>query len=217
MTNPLTLTSLPLFPLSTVLFPDGQLPLRVFEARYLDMVRKCHETGIPFGVVTLIGGEAARRPGLAPESFYSAGTLAQVTGLRNTQPGLMHIQCQGHSRMRVERPRLLPHGLWVADATLLPADQHVLIPDDLRSTSVALAQVLRNLHLRQSAREDRISGPVVPLPQPSQLEDCGWVANRWCELLPVPLTLKHQLLELESPLLRLELVNDVLERTGIAF
>lgn len=217
MTNPLTLTSLPLFPLNTVLFPGGQLPLRVFEVRYLDMVRRCHESGAPFGVVTLTSGEEIRRPGHSPEAFHPVGTLAQITELHSTQPGLLQIQCHGHARMRVERPRLLPHGLWVADVALLPIDQHVVVPDDLRTTSHALAQVLRNLHQRQTAHEDRIDGPAVALPQPSQLEDCGWVANRWCELLPVPLTLKQQLLELESPLLRLELVSDVLERTGIAF
>jgi len=217
MTNLLTLTSLPLFPLNTVLFPGGQLSLRVFEVRYLDMVRKCHLAGAPFGVVSLTSGEEVRRPFQQPEVFHAVGTLAQVTRLDSPQPGLLQIQCQGHARMRVDRLRLLPHGLWVADVTLLPLDQHMTVPDDLRATSQALAQVLRNLHERQTGREDRVNGPIVPLPLPSQLDDCSWVSNRWSELLPIPLTLKQQLLELESPLLRLELVSDVLERTGIAF
>lgn len=217
MTNPLTLTSLPLFPLNTVLFPGGQLPLRVFEVRYLDMVRKCHQAGAPFGVVALTSGEEVRRPGQTEESFYPVGTLAQVTTLDALQPGLLHIQCQGHARMRLDRKQLLPHGLWVADVTLMPMDQLIPIPDDLRSTSTALQQVLQTLHQRQTQQQDRVSGPAVALPTAVQLQDCGWVANRWCELLPVPLAQKQQLLELDSPLLRLELVGDLLERTGITF
>ena len=217
MTNPLTLTSLPLFPLNTVLYPGGRLPLRVFEVRYLDMVRKSHQAGSPFGVVALTSGEEVRRPGQPAESFHTIGTLAQINHVDDSQPGLLNILCQGHARMQVNRSRQLLHGLWVADVTLMPMDQHYDIPDDLRSTSQALSQVLHNLHQRQLSQEDRVQGPPVTLPTALQLNDCGWVANRWCELLPIPLTLKQQLLEQESPLLRLELVSDVLERTGIAF
>ena len=215
MTHPLTLTSLPLFPLSTVLFPGGQLPLRVFELRYLDMVRKCHQTGSPFGVMALTEGSEVRRADPFPESFQSVGTLAQITQLDGSQPDLLQVQCQGHARIHVDRKQLLQQGLWVADVTLIPVDQHVPVPDDLRPASQALALVLHNLHQRQQAQEDRLHGPAIALPQPLQLGDCGWVANRWCELLPIPLTLKQTLLELDSPLLRLELVSDVLESTGI--
>ncbi|MDH1704048.1 LON peptidase substrate-binding domain-containing protein [Comamonas terrigena] len=217
MPNPLTLTSLPLFPLNTVLFPGGQLPLRVFEVRYLDMVRKCHQAGTPFGVVALTGGEEVRRPMQATESFHPVGTLAQIQQLDSVQPGLLHILCQGHARMRLDRAHQLPHGLWVADVSLIAMDLRCGVPEDLRSISQALSQVLHKLHQRQLAQEDRVQGTSVDLPTDLQLDDCGWVANRWCELLPIPIPLKQQLLELESPLVRLELVGDVLERTGIAF
>lgn len=215
MTQPLTLSSLPLFPLNTVLFPGGQLPLRVSELRYLDMVRKCHKAGSPFGVVALTEGSEVRSAGLPPTSFHSVGTLAQITQLNDRQPDLLHVQCSGHSRMHVDRKQLMHQGLWVAEVSIIPVDQHMPVPDDLLPASQALALVLHNLRLRQQAQEDRLYFPTVKLPQPLQLNDCGWVANRWCELLPIPLTLKQQLLELDSPLLRLELVCDVLERTGI--
>ena len=217
MSKPLTLTSLPLFPLNTVLFPGGQLPLRVFEVRYLDMVRKCHKAGAPFGVVALTSGEEVRRAGAADETFYPVGTLAQVTFLDDSQPGLLLVECQGHARMRLERKEHLPHGLWVADVTLMPMDQAIAVPHDLRGTSETLNRVLRTLHQRQLAQPDEAHGPLVTLPQAAQLQDCGWVANRWCELLPVPMAQKQQLMALDSPLLRLELVSDLLERTGIAF
>ncbi|RAR81800.1 hypothetical protein AX018_101944 [Paracidovorax anthurii] len=209
-TPPLTLTSLPLFPLGTVLFPGGQLALRVFEVRYLDMVRKCRQTGAPFGVVALTDGHEVRQPGAAPEQFHDVGTLAAIADLDASHPGLIALRAQGSERFRIVRRHLLPHGLWIADVEQLPPDAAIPVPEDLRKTASALEQVLARL--RDRSPDD----PGLAVPLAAQLDDCGWVANRWCELLPVPLDLKQQLMQLESPLLRLELVGDVLDRTGIA-
>src|SRR3954469_5138568 len=85
MTQPL-LSSLPLFPLGTVLFPGGLLPLRIFEVRYLDMIGKCHRAGAPFGVVSLTQGSEVRQPG-ASESFAKVGTLATIDEFDTPQPG----------------------------------------------------------------------------------------------------------------------------------
>ena len=201
----LTLQSLPLFPLSAVLFPGGLLSLRVFEVRYLDMIGKCHKAGAPFGVVSLVQGNEVRQPGVK-ESFAAVGTLATIAEIESPQPGLMLVRAQGAQRFRITSSDQLKHGLWVADVERLDADRPVPIPDDLRVTADALEKVIRSL-------EQRDQSPVAP---PWQLDDCGWVANRWCELLPVPLELKQRLMELDNPLVRLELVGDVLARTGIA-
>lgn len=182
------------------------------------MVRKRHQDGLPFGVVTLTSGQEVRTAEGETERFYTVGTLAHITQLQSAQPGLLHIQCVGQSRFQIVRFRQLPYGLWVADAQRMQDDQAIAIPPDLQGTSETLAHVLHNLHLRQTQHEDRVpQGDAIALPTQAQLSDCSWVANRWCELLPIPTTLKQQLLELDSPLLRLELVSDVLERTGIAF
>ena len=210
MTHPLILTSLPLFPLHAVLFPDGALALRVFEVRYLHMVRKCHETGAPFGVVSLQSGTEVRRAGTPDEQFHNVGTLASIAHLEAPQPGLLHLQGQGGARFRIVRQTLLPHGLWIADVTQLAPDRPIPIPDDLAPVSAALAQLLATLRLRDP------TAPIASDPTSTQLQDSGWVANRWCELLPVPPDLKQQLMELDNPLLRLELVGDILDRTGIA-
>ncbi len=210
MTHPLILTSLPLFPLNTVLFPDGALALRVFEVRYLHMVRKCHETGAPFGVVSLHSGDEVRRAGAPHEQFHNVGTLATIQQLEAPQPALLHVHGHGGARFRIARQTLLPHGLWIADVTQIAPDRPIPIPDDLAPVSVALAQLLATLHLRDP------TSPSAILPSSAQLDDSGWVANRWCELLPVPPELKQQLMELENPLVRLELVGDILDRTGIA-
>ena len=113
MSSALTLSSLPLFPLGTVLFPGGVLPLRVFEVRYLDMIAKCHKAGAPFGVVSLTQGHEVRRPGVR-EAFASVGTLATIVELEAPAPGLMTIRCVGKQRFRITASDQLKHGLWVA-------------------------------------------------------------------------------------------------------
>jgi len=210
MTQPLTLSSLPLFPLNSVLFPDGVLALRVFEVRYLDMVRKCHHAGAPFGVVALTQGHEVRQAGAPDEQFHDIGTLAVIEKLDNPQPGLITLLCNGSQRFRITERRHLPHGLWIADVEQLAKDLPVSIPEDLLTTATTLAQVLASLRAR-----DNNPGTTLH-PAPTQLNDCGWDANRWCELLHIPLELKQRLTELDNRLVRLELVGDVLERTGIA-
>ena len=210
MPQALTLSSLPLFPLNSVLFPGGVLALRVFEVRYLDMVRKCHQAGAPFGVVSLTHGHEVRQAGAPEERFNDVGTLAIIEQLDHRQPGLITLQCQASERFRITQRHHLPHGLWIADVNHLEPDLSVPIPDDLKKAATALAQVLQTLRQRDPETANTI------IPTEAQLDDCGWVSNRWCELLPVPLELKQRLMELENPLVRLELVGDVLERTGIA-
>ena len=210
MTPPLTLSSLPLFPLGSVLFPDGVLTLRVFEVRYLDMVRKCHQAGAPFGVVSLTQGHEVRQAGAPEERFNDIGTLAVIEQLETPQPGLITVLCRGSQRFRITQRRHLTHGLWTADVDHIERDLTVPVPEDLKKASTALAQVLNTLQVRDPGM------PHLVTPTAAQLDDCGWVANRWCELLPVPLELKQRLMELDNPLVRLELVGDVLERTGIA-
>lgn len=142
MSQPLTLTSLPLFPLASMLFPGGVLALRVFEVRYLDMVRKCHHAGAPFGVVSLRSGQEVRRAGAPLEQLHDVGTLARIEHLECPQPGLITLECRGGQRFRIVRSHLLPHGLWIADVELLADDQHVPIPQHLAATSRSLSQVL---------------------------------------------------------------------------
>lgn len=210
MNTALTLQSLPLFPLGTVLFPDGVLPLRVFEVRYLDMIGRAHRAGAPFGVVALTQGQEVRKAGAGPEAFATVGTLATITSLEQVQPGLLAIRAQGGQRFRVQSHEQLKHGLWVANVEQVAPDQSVPVPADLLPTALALANLV------QSLREKGATADQLPIAEPMRLDDCGWVANRWCELLPMPPALKQRLMELDNPLVRLELVADALHRTGIA-
>ena len=218
MSETLTLSSLPLFPLGTALYPGGLLPLRIFEVRYLDMIGKCHKTGAPFGVVALTEGSEVRKTdagkpggdGFAVEEFHAVGTLATITEFSVPQPGLMVIRCEGAQRFKISNREKLKHGLWIADVSRLEDDMRVKVPDDLQATANALGKLIKSLQQRAIPAEQ------MPLVAPYRLDDCGWVANRWCELLPLPLELKQRLMELDNPLVRLELVSDILEKTGIA-
>jgi len=205
----LTLQSLPLFPLGTVLYPGGVLPLRIFEVRYLDMITRCHRAGAPFGVVSLTQGQEVRRPGAEREAFAAVGTLASIDSLEQPRPGLMVVRALGQQRFRIRDSEQLKHGLWVANVEQIAADQSVPIPEDLQPTATALGNLV------QRVRDKGVDSEPLPIQDPLRLDDCAWVANRWCELLPMPVQLKQRLMELENPLVRLELVTDVLARTGI--
>ncbi len=198
---------LPLFPLGTVLFPGGLLPLRIFEVRYLDMIRRCHREGRPFGVVALSQGHEVRQAGAGPERFHEVGTLATVAEVVSPQPGLLMIQAHGGPRFKLGASKQLPHGLWVGEAEALPEDPAVPVPEDLQGHALALGRLLEAL----AAQADD-AGARMPVRAPWQLEDCAWVANRWCELLPLPLAMKQRLMALDNPLLRLELVGDLLSQ-----
>ena len=217
MSENLTDFSVPLFPLGTVLYPGGLLPLRIFEVRYLDMIGKCHRSGSPFGVVTLTKGSEVRRPdagqpggdGFAEETFHPVGTLATIIDFSSPQPGLMVIRCKGTQRFRISGSDRHRHGQWFASAVPLAEDLGIEVPDDLRNASTALNNLINTLHARE------LDPDQMPLLAPYLLQDCGWVANRWCELLPMPLDQKHRMMTLDSPVLRLELVCDMLRQKGI--
>ena len=213
MTTPPLLRSLPLFPLGTVLFPDGLLLLRIFEVRYLDMIGRCHKTGAPFGVVSLTQGTEVRRAGAEAETFAEVGTLAVIREFDAPQTGLLQIECVGAQRFRLHSSALQKYGLWTAEVEAVPDDMPLALPEDLQYTADALRRLVDTLEARR--RMEVGDGMRLPIGEPHRFEDCGWVANRWCELLPMQTELKQRLMALDSPLMRLELVSDLLARAGI--
>ena len=198
--------SIPLFPLVTVLFPEGVLPLQIFEVRYFEMIGKCIAAGNPFGVVTLTGGKEVRSPD-GIETFFHAGTLATVEDSSAPSPGLLQVVCRGAARFRVLDSERRPNGLWTAEVELLPPDLPVPIPSELQGAADALERVIVSLG---EVPEHRW-----PVRRPFRLDDCGWVSNRWCELLPLTIAQKHGMLMLDNPLIRLELMHDLLDEHGL--
>lgn len=206
---------LALFPLQSVLFPGGYLPLRIFEPRYLDMIQRCERSGEPFGVVGLVEGSEVRRldetvrgGGFRREAFNPVGTLAHIDSIERPQPGLIQIRCHGGQRFRLTRSECLSHGLWVGQHELIAEDPLVPVPDDLLPAATLLQGLLHSLELGAAASD-------LPVQPPYRWDDSGWLANRWCELLPLPSEERQRLMQLDNPLLRLELINDQLDRLDI--
>jgi len=192
---------LPLFPLRTVLFPGAQLGLKVFEARYLDLVAQCLRERQPFGLIALRQG-ADSGPGSAHAVLETVGTLAHIEAVDAEQAGLLHLRCSGGQRFRLlgEATRL-DNGLWVAPQVAMIAADAMRVPGPAMLPTVqALAEAIRKLHEQGTE----------PFIKPYRLDEAGWVANRWCELLPISQAARQKLMELEDPVIRLSLVDGYL-------
>ena len=200
--------SIPLFPLKTILFPDGHLPLQVFEVRYLDLVKRCIAKGEEFGVVSLLDGSEIRVPD-QHETLSACGTMARIMDWTAPLPGLLQISCIGTTRFQVKSAEQLKHGLWMAEVEEVAEDMVVPIPTEQQDVANALGALIRSLQKKQ------ISTANMSLAPPYRLDEAGWVANRWCELLRLDLEEKQRLLLQENPVLRLELVQDVLSENGL--
>lgn len=217
-------TWLPLFPLKTVLFPGGVLPLRVFETRYVDMVRACMKTDTPFGVVAIRSGAEV---GTASEP-YQVGTHAHIVEWDMPELGVLLLQTRGGTRFRILETRRQNNQLLEALTELLPdeeadvdaevdaevnADASGASDHALAVCSRVLRVVIEELMERASAEAD--GAFVNPFPEPHQLDDPGWVANRWCEMLPIDLEEKQALLEIADDTHRLLRVEQYLHQNGV--
>ena len=180
---------LPLFPLSTVLFPGGPLRLRIFEPRYLDMVRHCLKEARSFGVVLILEGAE----GGAAASVADTGTSARLVDFDTLPDGLLGVDCVGEQRFRVRRRWQQGDGLNLAEIDYLPDDPPYALPAELAHLGELLREVLPQLGERYAHVTARY-------------DDAGWVGNRWAEVLPLTVAEKQQLLELADPLARLEQV-----------
>ncbi|KNZ33603.1 MAG: peptidase S16 [Methylibium sp. NZG] len=203
---------LPLFPLQTVLFPGGLLSLKVFEARYLDLVATCLRERQVFGVVALKSPAQAPAPAStnadradASADFESTGVVAELIDVDSTRAGILQVRCRGLQRFSLGPRRRQDDGLWLADATALPDDAAVAPAEALLDTVKGLANAIATLK-GQGAQ---------PFLQPYRFDSAGWVANRWCEILPISTTAKQRLMELGDPTVRLQLVDEYLRSKGV--
>lgn len=201
---------LPLFPLKTVLFPGGVLPLRVFETRYVDMVRDCMKRDAPFGVVAIRSGDEV---GTAAEP-YDVGTLAHIVEWDMPEFGVLLLNTHGGERFRVLETRTRPSQLLEARTELLPA---VAGTDGSGESLQLCANVLRVVidDLLQRARESAGDDFISPFPEPHRLDDAGWVANRWSEMLPIAIDEKQRLLAIGNDMERLQQVEQFLKENGV--
>jgi Lon protease-like protein len=194
---------LPLFPLNTVLFPGGVLPLKVFEARYIDMVRDCMKRDVPFGVVRIKSGKEV---GVAAEPD-SVGCMAHIVEWDMPELGLLMLQTSGGQRFRILETRVLPDQRTEARVELIAEDAEPPVSTELVACATALKTVIDDIN--SAARASGESG-FNPFPAELRLDSTCWVANRWCEILPISTLARQKLLELTDAQSRLEIVHQYL-------
>ncbi|MGH8369514.1 MAG: LON peptidase substrate-binding domain-containing protein [Gammaproteobacteria bacterium] len=188
-----TVTELALFPLNTVLFPGGPLPLRIFEPRYLDMISRCLKQDEGFGVCLIERGEETGHT-----HTHNIGTLARIGDWSGGEDGMLHILAHGSRRFRALETHTQTDGLNFAEVEWLPAEPTALLPE----TAYPLADLLRQI-LTQVPEHYRGIEP--------RYDDASWVGYRLTELLPLPPGQRQYFLEISDPLKRLELLQTLVE------
>lgn len=196
--------SLPLFPLRTVLVPGAALDLRIFERRYLDMVRDCGRQGSGFGVCLLVDGDEVG----APATPAAYGTEAVIEDFGTTPDGLLSLRVRGRRRFHAAATRVRDNGLLVADV----AWREDLAPSPrLRPEHALLAELLRRILVQVGDVALADGGD----PAPALFEDAAWVGWRLAELLPLDLAQRQRLLQLDDPHERLQrLLDGIAEAAG---
>jgi len=194
---------IPLFPLESGLFPDGLISLRIFEVRYLDMVKKSIDNKSPFGLVMLKSGSEIRKPGIT-EELMPVGTIAEIIEINNLQPALILIRCLGKNRFRLLRQERVKYGLWQGEIELIENDELRQVPPSLQPVSDSLGKLIASME-QNGFTENKM--PILP---PFRLQESGWVSNRWAELLSVNTNTRQQLLAEMCPVSRLKNVSKFL-------
>ena len=215
-----TLARVALFPLSVVLFPQGVLPLRVFEARYMDMVRDCMRDETSFGVCLVADGKGAGTNG--SPATAEVGCLARITAWDMQQLGLLQIRTVGGDRFRLLASESQPNGLMMGEVDLIEADEDQHVADEHKPCVDLLTRIIDDMSAQLAEKrrtgEAADGSPVLaqlPFEEPFRMESSAWVSNRLCEVLPVPLKAKQKLMELTDAATRLEIVHTYLKQHSI--
>ncbi|MEO8345327.1 MAG: LON peptidase substrate-binding domain-containing protein [Betaproteobacteria bacterium] len=195
-------TPLPLFPLSTVLYPGGLLPLKIFEQRYIDMAKTCLKDSRPFGVCLITqGNEVATPRGSQPE-FSKVGTQARIVDFDVPQLGILHVATKGETRFQVQGHVVESSGLIVGEVTPIPAEP----PLALAEPYAPLASLLELIASRVGPQN---------FPVERDYGDASWVGYRLAELLPLPLHIKQSMLEINDAGVRLKVLQQFLTQQGL--
>jgi Lon protease-like protein len=189
---PVTPAQIPLFPLRTVLFPDGPLPLRIFEPRYLAMVSRCLRQETPFGVLLLMAGSE-----VGGAQTVRIGTLARIADWYQGSDGILGITAVGTQRFRLETMNQQTDGLYVGEIAAIPDDQAVPLPLEYQPMAELLQVIIEDL--------GKLYGSLA-----RRYEDAAWVGCRFAEILPMPMEQKQRCLEMTDPVERLDFVRPML-------
>lgn len=193
------MNDLPIFPLNAVLFPGGLLPLRIFEARYMDMTRECMRENTPFGICLIREGAEVGAPAI-PEAM---GCLAHIVEWDMQELGVLQLKTRGGERFTIRERRVAEQGLIRAEVELVEQPEPVALPQQYDNLAKLLVLVLAERGAASFA-------------EPHAFDDAAWVGYRLTEILPVSNVAKQKLLELDDSLARLEILQRYLAQRGLA-
>jgi Lon protease-like protein len=181
-------TTLPIFPLGSILFPGGGLSLRIFEQRYVEMAKACLKNSTPFGIALIRTGEEVG----APAEPHTVGTVARIVEWDMRDLGILQIRVRGENRFRLDSQSVTRSGLIVGEVMMIPDDPHVDCPE------LPLCAAFLRKVLTQTGSEHLTS---------AQFEDANWVSFRITEIMPFTRAVKQRMLELTDARMRLEILH----------
>jgi Lon protease-like protein len=185
---------IPLFPLNTVVFPEGELPLRLFEPRYIDMISECLRENTGFGICLIEEGDEA---GTAAQ-FFPMGTYVKIIDWDSGEDGLLEIVVKGEQRFKVDSFEIQKDNLCVGEISYLDEDDE-LIPDAYQNFPTLLKEIGNRYELPFLTESERFN-------------EAKWVSDRLAELLPFDLSSKQALLEMDNALNRFDFMQSLLEK-----
>ncbi len=194
----LIIKRLPIFPLKTVLFPEGPLSLKIFEPRYLDMLTECEKNGTGFGVCLIRDGNETGKAA----DIYLTGTLAQVTFWENRKDGLLGVSVKGERKFHILDKSVEKNELTVAEVKLVELEAAQAVPEQFLPMVTVLEKIMQSL-----------KHPYITLEK--KYNNACWVGSRLGELLPLSLEKKQQLLEMNEANARLALLYEEMLTMGI--
>ncbi len=196
---------LAIFPLNTVLFPDGVLPLRIFEPHYMDLVRECSTADLPFGVCLIIEGSEVG----PPARHEAIGCTARIVDFDTDPSGLLSLRTLGGQRFRIVERRVRQDGLIRADIEMIDPDLVVAVPAEFSACEVLLRRLVDDLAVRVPDPMQRM------IAEPCHFDSAGWVANRLSEFLPIAPRARQKLMELGDGVTRLSLIHQYLQQQQV--
>ncbi|MGI9046275.1 MAG: LON peptidase substrate-binding domain-containing protein [Burkholderiales bacterium] len=189
---------IPIFPLHTVLFPGGFLPLKVFEQRYIEMTKVCLKESRPFGVCLIREGQEVG----ATATPENVGCLATIKEWDMQQLGMFQLKTAGVRRFQIDSRETAANGLISAEVTVLPDEPEIAASAE----SEVCAKMLRVIV--DQVGVDKFLAPL-------RYEDPSWIGYRLTELLPIKLTTRQRLLEINDAQLRLQTLLVFLKKQGL--
>jgi Lon protease-like protein len=189
---------LPIFPLKTVLFPGGLLPIRVFEVRYMEMVKDCLKDAKPFGICSITSGEEVG----APAAYAPVGTIAKITSWDMQELGILNLVTEGGSRFNVLERDVTRAGLSMAQVALLQEEDAATVS----APPPVLVELLQKLIERVGEQH---------FPAARHFDDANWVSYRLAEILPIKLSVKQKMLEVNDSDVRLSVIAEFLKLQGV--